>query len=427
MLKFLLVILIQTTCFSQTIFYRNHLTGDWFGARNFLIERGIKPNLSYTADVFSNINGGIKKGETYLSNIDLAFDFDLEKIIGLNGSKVFFYGLGNSGGNPDKKIGDIQGVSNITAPNAWKIYEAWIQTNLFNNHLSLLAGLYNLNSEFDILESSNLFINSSHGIGIAFSQTGKNGPSIFPATSAGLRIGTKFNKSFYFQTCILNGVPADPSIPKFNTLKFNKKNGLLLSFETGFLLYSKDYEDNTDSKFDIGRFSVENYSSKITIGFWKYTGQFNKLNELNNEEKQITSEDNIGAYFIAEKCIYNNPENDIQSLAAFLRFETANSKINRFAYYFGCGLVYDCPLSCRPDDQIGIAFADAVNGSSYKNLLKMNEENVSNSEYNFELTYLAQIFPWFSLQPDIQYIINPDTNPAIANSIAFDLRLNFDI
>ncbi len=427
MLKYIIVILIQTTCFSQSLLTRNHLTGDWFGSRDCLIKSGIIPEFNYTSDIFSNLNGGIKKGVDYLDNINLTFNFNLEKLLGIKKTNLFIYGLGNDGGNPDNIIGDAQGVSNIAAPNAWKIYEAWIQTNLIDNHLSLLAGLYDLNSEFDLLSSAGLFLNSSHGIGIAFSQTGKNGPSIFPATSIGLRMQAKFNNAFYFQTCILNGVPADPSTAKFNTIELNNRNGLLLSFETGFLLFGNEYENSSDSKINIGRFSDENYSNKIAIGFWKYTGQFNELNEFNNERKLKTSKDNIGAYFITEKCIYNNSENDNQKLTAFLRFETANSKINRFAYYFGCGLVYNCPFSCRPDDQIGIAFADAINGNSYKNLLKINNKNVSNSEYNFELTYFAQIFPWFSLQPDIQYIINPNTNPAIANSFAFDLRLNIDI
>jgi len=46
--------------------------------------------------------------------------------------------------------GDAQGVSSISAPNSVKLYEAWIQENFLGNHVSVLAGLYDLNSELSL-------------------------------------------------------------------------------------------------------------------------------------------------------------------------------------------------------------------------------------------------------------------------------------
>jgi porin len=65
-------------------------------------------------------------------------------------------------------------VSNIDASDAWKIYEAWLKQSLFQDRLPVLAGLYDLNSEFDVIESAGLFLNSSHGIGADYSQTGSH-------------------------------------------------------------------------------------------------------------------------------------------------------------------------------------------------------------------------------------------------------------
>ncbi|TDI96625.1 MAG: hypothetical protein E2O76_11425 [Caldithrix sp.] len=98
-------------------------------------------------------------------------------MFGWKGASFFLYGLGNSGGNPSENVGDAQIVSNIEGPDTWKFYEIWIQQNLFLGKLSVLAGLYNLNSEFDVIETGQLFLNSSHGIGPDFSQTGLNGRS----------------------------------------------------------------------------------------------------------------------------------------------------------------------------------------------------------------------------------------------------------
>ena len=38
-----------------------------------------------------------------------------------------------------------------------------------NEKVSVLTCLYNLNSEFDVIETAGLFINSSHGIGPDYS------------------------------------------------------------------------------------------------------------------------------------------------------------------------------------------------------------------------------------------------------------------
>jgi hypothetical protein len=86
-------------------------------------------------------------------------------------------------GNPSDDTGDVQGVSNIATFNTWQLYEAWIKQNLFDNRLSVLFGLYDLNSEFAVIQSEQVFINSSHGIDLTLAASGRNGPSSFPTTS----------------------------------------------------------------------------------------------------------------------------------------------------------------------------------------------------------------------------------------------------
>ncbi len=425
MLRIIFLILLSGIGYSQTNFYNSNLTGNWFGLRDSLAEKGINLDVVYTSDIFSNLYGGLERKTTYLDNFDIIFTFNLKKLIGFKNSNIFIYGLGNDGEDPDNYIGDAQTASNIAAPSAWKIFEAWIQTDLFDNRISLLAGLYNLNSEFENLQSSNLFINSSHGIGVAFSQTGENGPSIFPTTSVGVRLKTEFNNSYYLQAVVLDGVPGDSSNPKGTHIIFNKKDGMLITVETGLISNSANTysAQGRAEQRRLGRLSDEEYSFKYALGFWKYTSEFNELISL-QKGNLLKSKNNIGMYFIGEQTIFSDPENDARNLKAFLRLETANAKINRFGYYIGGGLVFNSPFLGRPDDQLGIAFANAVNGFDYNKLESMNNQPVSGSELNFELTYYVQFFPWFSVQPDVQYIVNPDTNPLIQNSLCFDVRIS---
>src|SRR4029077_12980905 len=137
------------------------------------------------------------------------------------------------GGLPSSFIGDAQGVSSISAPNCIKLYEAWIQKNLLENRVSMLAGLYDLNTEFYRLQSAGLFLNSSFGIGPEFAQSAVEGPCIFPSTSAGARVENKPTQGIVLRTAILDGVPVDR--PDGGRGIFKRGDGVLIVSEADFL------------------------------------------------------------------------------------------------------------------------------------------------------------------------------------------------
>ena len=168
--------------------------------------KGLALAATYTSEFMSNLSGGLRRGTGTLDNFDLTVSVDAEELLGWKGASLFLYGLGNHGGSPSEHAGDLQTASNIDAPNAWKLYEAWLEQRWFGEKLSLRAGLYDLNSEFDALQTAGLFLNSSHGIGPEISQTGRNGPSIFPTTSLGVRAKTQVAGACYAQMVVLDGV-----------------------------------------------------------------------------------------------------------------------------------------------------------------------------------------------------------------------------
>jgi hypothetical protein len=64
---------------------RDHLFGDWYGARTWLEERGITPTLTFVTDSLGNPTGGVEQGFTTANNLGLDVDFDLEKLCSLKG------------------------------------------------------------------------------------------------------------------------------------------------------------------------------------------------------------------------------------------------------------------------------------------------------------------------------------------------------
>jgi porin len=47
---------------------------------------------------------------------------------------------------------------------------------------------------------------------------------------------------------------------------------------------------------------------------------------------------------------------------------------------------------------------------------------VPDFEQNIELTYFAQIAPWWTVQPDFQIIVHPGGSSAIANAVVLGCR-----
>ena len=129
---------------AQTAPFSNALTGDWGAVRSGLLSHGVSFQAFYTGEAMGTISGGIRTKATYLHDLDLKLTVDGQRLIGWPAASLFVYGLSGHGGHPDDFVGDAQGVSDIAAPAGWRLFEAWIQQNAFENRLSVLFGQYDL-------------------------------------------------------------------------------------------------------------------------------------------------------------------------------------------------------------------------------------------------------------------------------------------
>jgi len=96
--------------------------------------------------------------------------------------------------------------------------------------------------------------------------------------------------------------------------------------------------------------------------------------------------------------------------------------VSRFAYYTGGGLTVSALLPGRDQDELGVAVAGAHNGSQFIELHRKQGLRGKRSEVTLELTYLAQLGGHLAVQPDLQFVMNPNTDPRIKNAVAFMLR-----
>ncbi|MDE3256968.1 MAG: carbohydrate porin [Gemmatimonadota bacterium] len=360
--------------------------------------RPVSAQFGYIGDLLHNASGGIRNGSAYLQNVDAVFTFDLRRIIGSGGGSLFAYLLWNNASTfSDRYSGDTQVVSNIDAEQAFRLYEFWYQ-HPFTEGLNLKIGLYDLNSEFDAVDSAAWFLNGSHGIVPTYSQTGERGPSIFPATSLAGRLEWKAGNNLV-RYALLDAVPGDPDNPSATAVKLSSNEGVLHALE---------YNHNLSDALRLG------------FGAFLYSAEFEAIRETSAGGNPARRDGNAGWYGFAEGPVYNDATLG-RTASAFVRYGTANGALNPFDRYFGAGMMMSGFVPRRPDDEIGISMAMARCGMVYR-----AAAGAERHETAFELTYVLPITDRLQIQPDLQYILNPGADPDLENAMVLGIRLELN-
>jgi porin len=322
---------------------------------------------TYTGEMWRQASGGLATGTRYLDNLDVTLAVNGEGLIGLDGLQFFGYVLYNNGEVFCEELsGSSQCVSNIEATQALRLYELWTEWQPGSAGQSVRFGLYDLNSEFDSIETASLFITPSQGIGPDLSQTGEYGPSIFPETALGMRV-MKSVGAWTVQTAALDPVSA----------------GALLIGEANY---------RPESGFRVGG------------GYWQYT-----------------SDDNAGFYLLAESPAFIADAQD-RGLRLYVRAGRAQPDMNPIETYFGAGAVYSMLSSAQREHQIGFAIADARLGEPFMSEQRAAGVDTVATERNYELTYRIAVADWLALQSDVQYIRHPGMDKSLDSGWAMALR-----
>ena len=307
--------------------YGDALLGDWGGRRGAMSAYGYDWQIVYKLDLLGKTSAPSRK--IYgLDNLDIKLSLDGEKIAGLKGSSGLLYILSNHGSKPAVHGNRLpHGLDNIETPdgaNTVNLYQAWIQQTFLDERLSVLAGLYDLNSEFYATGSSGIFIHPTFGIGAEMAGTGQNGPSIFPTASFAIRAMAE-TEGYYLQAITLDGVPGDPGNHHGAHVQFNKGDGALNVVEAAIpLSVAENAHDN-----------------KLALGAWRYTSRFDDLLNVDinsNPIKRISR----GYYAMVEKVLRYKPGSNEGNINSFARAGKTEGDTSQFDMAWSAGLVQAC-------------------------------------------------------------------------------------
>ena len=400
-LRRLFCAVVALACTAPAIAQDQRPSGGPKSANERMVEEKTKPivlSAVYTAEIDSNVDGGLARGVRYLDNLDLQIAADGDRLIGWRGARAFVYLLYNNGTSfSSSLVGDYQTVSNIeTGTRALRLFEAWIEQDI-GASASIKAGLYNLNSEFDTTQSGALFLLSSHGIGPDFSQSGQNGPSIFPVTSLGVRGELRIGQRWRARAAVLDGVSGDPARPARTAVSLSGSDGALI----------------------VGEVDYRRGGTKAAVGGWAYTSRFD---DVLAGAGAPSGRGNRGIYALVEHRLHGGIDDDLAGLSGWVRFGIADPRYNPVVSYLGGGIVQS-GIGKRRDDQVGVSIAVANFSERYRRAQALAGTPSDRREVIFEATYKLALTDWLSVQPDLQYVVNPGGQPSIGDATVIALRV----
>lgn len=420
----------------SNLWEQNYLTGDWGGARTKLSDQGVAFGGNYIGEVFGNPSGGIRQGIVQNGRLELALDIDFQPLVGLEGGSFHANSYYLNGSQLSTgKIGNLLTISNIEAYNTLRLFDLWYQQQFLGGKVSLRFGQLAADDEFFISDYGATFINGTFGWPDLVSANIASGGPAFPLAAPGVRLMVNPLDQVSLLAAVFDGDPGDGSP---NPQKKNS-SGTRIDLARGALsIFEADYKLNQEKE-------AKGLPGTFKLGGWYATKTYPDIRTGNPSPNA----GDWGVYFVADQMVWRKPTlaheaKDMKSVASsnapndeglglFWRIGGSPADRNAIQFYTDGGLNFKGLFPGRDEDVLGLGVAYAKISDNLRDLDLAPNDSDRDYEIALEATYQAKITPWWTLQPDVQYIINPggNTNPgdtrAIPNAVVIGMRstINF--
>jgi porin len=337
-------------------------------------ESGVTPYATLLAEVYNNHSGGISNGSAFAGLLDVGVELDLEKLAGWEGASIFanaFYFTGDD--ISGERIGDFNAVTNLYTDTSFNFYNIFFQQSFGNGDSFFKLGQIALDDDFMASESALLFINA--GFGPLPVQSGNTAAPIYALAAPGGVLHYDIEGPGFFQAGVYAGNSGDAeSGNKGFGWKTGSAAGLMFIAEAGFTYGEDD-------------------ASVVKVGGYYHTGDYLRFSDGQTESGIYSMYAIIDHQLIASS--------GCPSLNVFFRGGiTPKDEIATVSAYAEAGLVSRNVF--KEDDALGLSTSWTDLSDGFRLV-----EGGSSSETVMELTYNLPVNDWLAIQPDVQYIINP--------------------
>lgn len=385
----------------------DQLTGNWGGVRGSLQESGITLCAENIFEYSGVIAGGLNQTDSSRNLFTADLEGDTEALFGLKGGTIYIQYLSvtaETGGSAD--AGDLQGYSNIESDHSLDtVYELWYEQVLFSGRFRAKVGKVDANSEFAYIgplkdfSAAGEFTHSSAG----FPPTIAGFPS-YPDSAMSVNLfvtpyedeGTHLTLAYglYDGAAGVDGVRTGARGP--SSFFSDKRSG--------------DYFHVSEAQFGwdgVGRLP----GGSLSVGGWLHTGEWEKF--------EGGTEDGTAGWYATIQQQLTAPDGDNADRGFYLfgQYGYGDDHVVEVGQVFAAGALQNGLGGFRPDDMLGL----------YASLADLSDEpsaGFKRNELAVEAIYRFMVAPAFSIQPGVQYILNPSGDPSIGDAFVGQLRFN---
>ena len=388
--------------------------GDPSGVRKRLSVLGFTYYLIYTNDVLSNLSGGNRRGTIDQGKLEAQFTLDLEKFAGWKDLTLYanVFQTTNTGRMRRDYIGGLNTIAAIEANPSIRLSELWVEKKFLDGAASFRIGQLVADNEFFFSDLSNMFLQTDWPTITAVNLPG--GAPAYPLSTPGARVKFDVTPNVSLLAAVFNGDPAGPCAGDPDTcnrygLNFRLRDPALGVFEAQFR--------SNQGKDDTG------LARTVKLGGWSHIGQFADQRMANDGSLLANPlgsgvpaqhRGDYGFYGIIDQQIYR-PRGAAADggISVFGLASITPSDRTLISAQLNGGIIFAGLIPGRPDDRFGVSvlysrFSSGIRGFD-QDVINITgvPGTVRDYEANIELSYVAQIVPGWTVQPDFQYIRHP--------------------
>ncbi len=395
-------------------------TGNWFGVRDDLVDRGVMLSGEWKANFFWNVDGGVQQRFGYDDEFKFRVLLDAEKLTGweaLEGLTLYSDVRYRGGAGVNKWVGASSNFapSTFQGGRLWRFqnaYATYTTPELFwvKKFLTVSGGWQNPTDHFITQPLNKFFLNNTFTSGRGLSSNGIPWGGSYAAWGGYLKVNP--NDWYYAQAGLYLAIPQGTATNNhgldFAGYRINPNlNGLFFLAETGVTPKIGDLPGRYAAGLiywgvENRSFYGQNADQKLAF-YWQADQQITR-EPAGEESAPLAKGPSDGKKAVVEK---SKPKKSDQGLYLFSLINFAPAYNNNVPFYFQTGLVYKGLIPRRDSDQAGVALAY---GSYSFNKQVVDEDRgrpVQTYEGVLEFDYRVQLNKWAYVQPSLQYIIRP--------------------
>ncbi|MFA5391496.1 MAG: carbohydrate porin [Candidatus Omnitrophota bacterium] len=405
-------------------------TGDWKGYRNTLKDAGITLSSNYSTDIGGNPVGGLDQVTRYSGFLSLAAALDFQKMASIKGLALTVSNYLASGRNLSTAIGNFYGVQQVYTSGGYYFGELDLSLSVLDDKMLFEVGRIFAGDVFAVSPMYQYYLTSAvNGRPAAIVSN-----VFFPhyRTAAwGTRFSYQPNKDWQFITGLYN---ADSGVAEPGThgadFSLDLGQGCLA---VGQLTYKHGQDKNKGG-----------LPGSATFGGYYESSRFTDLSDPSKRRHG-----NYGLYFIADQMIYKGEWPEYEG-PFHKRSGAMFAEQRRQPYHQQTTVPLDRPKGLTlwgtavlaPQENINIQTYELVAGLVYQGLPPNRNRDATafcfvlghfsedlqgqGNEMVLELNHRFQLGPWAYITPDIQYVINPNGQRNIKDSLVLGLETSFD-